>query len=351
MLIKSPDELAASYFIMDRRKLARPFRVRGCNAAHRTAVKNYDSNKQCIASVGESEGEVVAATSKKTLQVQMNAAPCDCDSKENIHCNACGVCPYRFTCSCAGAQKSGISCAHQNAVMMYGNVCFEDGTQRLEVERRPESEDVLDHLVSEAPQTDGSESESRMAEAVRSRDARIGQWRSVQMSYSVIDDKIRRLVKMDTEMEKLIAIVARIKTVENFAIARDEPQSSLPSRPEMGRRGAKPQLTTIRMDTALCNESKQRRSRSRLHRSVCVQTFAAFAGFACCRTRSFQNTWILKSSTHKPPNDSDAIMTVVESGCMQVEAEVCRAEFAPPVNKDIMWLAFLVISRKYFGID
>ncbi|KAL6735390.1 hypothetical protein Aduo_005836 [Ancylostoma duodenale] len=31
------DELAASYFIMDRRKLARPFRIRECNAAHTTA--------------------------------------------------------------------------------------------------------------------------------------------------------------------------------------------------------------------------------------------------------------------------------------------------------------------------
>ncbi|EYB94584.1 hypothetical protein Y032_0170g273 [Ancylostoma ceylanicum] len=38
MLIKSSNELATPYFIMDRRKLARPFRVRECNAAHRTAV-------------------------------------------------------------------------------------------------------------------------------------------------------------------------------------------------------------------------------------------------------------------------------------------------------------------------
>ncbi|KIH68892.1 hypothetical protein ANCDUO_00767 [Ancylostoma duodenale] len=262
MLIKSSDELAASYFIMDRRKLARPFRIRECNAAHTTAVKNYDSNEQCITRVGDSEWEVVSITTEKTFRVEMNAAPCDCDPKENIRCNACGVCSYRFTCSCAGAQKSGISCAHQHAVMMYGNVCFEDGAQRLEAERRPESEDVLDihsngsaksssHPVSEAPQTDGSENESRMAESVHSRDARIEQWRSAQISYSVTDDKIRRMVKMDTEesMEKLMAIVARIKTVEEFAVAGDEPQPSLPSRPEMTRRGAKPQLTTIRMDT------------------------------------------------------------------------------------------------------
>ncbi|KAL6735389.1 hypothetical protein Aduo_005835 [Ancylostoma duodenale] len=272
----------------------------------------------------------------------MNAAPCDCDPKENIRCNACGVCSYRFTCSCAGAQKSGISCAHQHAVMMYGNVCFEDGAQRLEAERRPESEDVLDihsngsaksssHPVSEAPQTDGSENESRMAESVHSRDARIEQWRSAQISYSVTDDKIRRMVKMDTEesMEKLMAIVARIKTVEEFAVAGDEPQPSLPSRPEMTRRGAKPQLTTIRMDTK----------------------FAAFAGFACCRTRAFQKTWILKITMHKPPTGSDAIMTAVEFGCMQVVAELCRGEYAPPVKKDNMWPAFLVMSRKYFEID
>ncbi|EYB94582.1 hypothetical protein Y032_0170g272 [Ancylostoma ceylanicum] len=278
----------------------------------------------------------------------MNAAPSDCDPKENIHYNACGVCPSLFTCSCAGAQKSGISCAHQHVVTMYGNVCFEDGAQRLKAERRPKSEDVLDihsngsaetssHPVSEAPQTDGPENESQMAESVHTRDARIEQGRSAQISYSVIDDKIRRLVNMDTveSMEKLIAIVARIKTVEEFAVAEDESQPSLPSRPETTRRGAK-QLTTIRMDTV---------------GSWCVQKFAAFAGFACCRTRSFQKTWILKSVMHKPPTGSDAIMTAVEFGCMQVVAELCRVEYAPFVKKDNIWPAFLVMSRKYFEID
>ncbi|CAJ0590081.1 unnamed protein product [Cylicocyclus nassatus] len=178
--------------IKDKRNLARPFRVRECNAAHRAALKDYENNKKLITNTGSEKWDVEALTSNRTFHVEMKISTAEL------------------------AEFALIS---------------------SDVPVEAQREEARD---------------SRDIHQVTSRERRMELWKSAQISYTVVNDKIKRLVKLDTDetMESLTQIVERLQAVEVFAASVENGESgpSMAARPELTRQGAKLHLEPIRVE-------------------------------------------------------------------------------------------------------
>ncbi|RCN23921.1 hypothetical protein ANCCAN_30390, partial [Ancylostoma caninum] len=93
------------------------YRLQRHHKAHAWAVKRYSERQQRVAVVGPGKWEV--EDKDKVFHVQEHYCPCD--EKFNNHClrGECKACPYAFACNCTMDVKSGISCTHVHAALLY----------------------------------------------------------------------------------------------------------------------------------------------------------------------------------------------------------------------------------------
>ncbi|CAJ0602227.1 unnamed protein product [Cylicocyclus nassatus] len=271
VLIKAPGEIAASFLIMDRRSLARPFRVRECHAGHRTALKDYENHRDHITEVAHGRWRVEAVTTNKIYAVTMLPnLHCDCDAKDNLHCRACGVCPYLLQCTCGNAARSGVSCEHMHAIMMYTNMSEQATEESLRGSEALQETPPADSAAEETSRASSEASEQLLsggepllrtaqtaAQPSNDKEKRLELLRTAKISITVIEDRVKRFVKMDSNdtLDKLMGLVAQIQEVEKLALSYEEDDIRLAPRPEINRVGAKPHLTDHTFRNGECNNS------------------------------------------------------------------------------------------------
>ncbi|CAJ0602654.1 unnamed protein product [Cylicocyclus nassatus] len=93
------------------------YRLQQHHKSHAAAVSRYADRPHTISVTGSGQWEV--KDDGCTYQIQEHFCPCD--SQLNNHCKRedCKACPYAYACNCSMDVRSGISCHHVHAVLMY----------------------------------------------------------------------------------------------------------------------------------------------------------------------------------------------------------------------------------------
>ncbi|KAK6742616.1 hypothetical protein RB195_010087 [Necator americanus] len=104
-----------------------------------TASARCFNHQQLVAVSGPGTWEVKDNDKVHCVEEQY----CSCDEKFNNHCrrDGCGACPYAFACTCCMDVKSGVSCVHVHAALLYagaGRRSQEDASSSV-VSRETES--------------------------------------------------------------------------------------------------------------------------------------------------------------------------------------------------------------------
>lgn len=91
-------------------------------SAHKEAVTFYESRKGLIEECGERKWRVLSETGDESEvhTLTMKDTPCSCD-EENYHCQYCGACASRFTCSCRNGYPCILPCIHVHAVASFSD--------------------------------------------------------------------------------------------------------------------------------------------------------------------------------------------------------------------------------------
>ncbi|VDO20338.1 unnamed protein product [Heligmosomoides polygyrus] len=95
------------------------FRLREQHKAHELARKKFDDKLECVVAVDKGTWNVFDGDTIHTVRESV----CPCDSRFNNHCkrDMCGACSYSLTCDCRYDIKSGVSCAHVHAAVLYAS--------------------------------------------------------------------------------------------------------------------------------------------------------------------------------------------------------------------------------------
>lgn len=93
---------------------------------HREALALYTGKENLVVELGERKWKVLSETNDddEGCTVTLNDASCSCDT-ENYHCERCGACAARFTCSCQDGYPYVIPCVHAHAVATFAEQAIE----------------------------------------------------------------------------------------------------------------------------------------------------------------------------------------------------------------------------------
>ncbi|EYB81188.1 hypothetical protein Y032_0390g556 [Ancylostoma ceylanicum] len=200
------------------------YRLQRHHKAHAWAVKRYSAQKQRIAVVGAGKWEV--QDNDKVFHVQEHYCPCD--EKFNNHClrGECKACPYAFACNCTMDVKSGISCTHVHAALLYAP----SGRRSLASQPDVENSHVDDYHYS--GDLHGSDEEDEIVEVVMSYAAtRTCAFTALKNPGDGLLEKMERAYHFMEEARKVMAGVAAEATgKENNAQLARRPDVSLVGR-------------------------------------------------------------------------------------------------------------------------
>lgn len=93
------------------------YRLREQHKAHELARRKFHDKPDNITPVQAGIWHVLDGETTYIVK----ESECPCDSKLNNHCkrDMCGACSYSFSCDCRHDTRSGISCAHIHAAVLY----------------------------------------------------------------------------------------------------------------------------------------------------------------------------------------------------------------------------------------
>ncbi|KAK6745846.1 hypothetical protein RB195_012143 [Necator americanus] len=117
LLIALTTELEEDREIMEREVEEGRYRLQQHHKVHMSAVNKYCRQQQLVTVVGPGTWEV----KENRNSYRVEESYCPCDKEFNNHCRreGCGACPYAFACTCPLDVKSGISCVHVHAALLY----------------------------------------------------------------------------------------------------------------------------------------------------------------------------------------------------------------------------------------
>ncbi|KAK6762244.1 hypothetical protein RB195_023092 [Necator americanus] len=93
------------------------YRLQQHHKTHTSAINKYCGQQQRATVVGRGTWEV--KENGISYRVEEYYFPCDKEFNNHWRREGCGACPYAFSCTCPVDVKSGISCVHVHAALMY----------------------------------------------------------------------------------------------------------------------------------------------------------------------------------------------------------------------------------------
>ncbi|KHJ85752.1 hypothetical protein OESDEN_14513 [Oesophagostomum dentatum] len=221
------------------------YRLQQHHRSHAAAVKKYSSNQHLIAAVGIGLWKVKENGNIYHIQEHY----CPCNEKNNNHFlrGECRACPYAFACNCTMDVKSGISCLHIHAALLYAS----SGRRTMSLYAGDElTADVL--TVEDAPSTEDQEHNSdgedlMEVEVVIEDDEPVNDYAAGRVcSLAVLnkaDDNVSKaLEKASYYMEEFRKLMA---AVDNEVNGKENSQQ-LARRPDIPITGRPQGLTPIR---------------------------------------------------------------------------------------------------------
>ncbi|KAK6748918.1 hypothetical protein RB195_001501 [Necator americanus] len=206
LLIALTTELEEDREIMKERGLEEGrYRLQQHHKAHTSAVNKYCGQQQLVTVVGPGTWEV--KENSNSYRVEEYYCPCDKDFNNHCRREGCGACPYAFACTCPMDVKSGISCVHVHATLMYaksGRRSHRDDVSSVfdgEVENEhngPYSSDG-DEEMMEVVVVDDVENESVARNSTDVEDRHKDMFQRMEMMYASARESMLKVMREPTE--------------------------------------------------------------------------------------------------------------------------------------------------------
>ncbi|KHJ83878.1 hypothetical protein OESDEN_16415 [Oesophagostomum dentatum] len=253
------------------------FRLQQHHRSHALAVKKYSDKQDLITVVGSRSWEVRDGSNVFIVQEQF----CPCDEKLNNHCRrGCNACPYSFACTCSMDVKSGISCEHVHAVLLYASrrsVASESVNPQPEVSAAPETFDSDDQEIPPEIAIDDFEQTEETPARRRStdiRDSHKDMYQRIEAMYAATRIHALGLINNADErvtegFEKVLGMMEQVnRTMASLASEFNcsTPSQQIARRPEFPATGRPPMATPIRrlQKRSLLRKEEQMRKKSRI---------------------------------------------------------------------------------------